>query len=473
MTSRAGGLLELVARGKKDLFFTANPVVSRFHSVYTRAAPFTRETYIAKPRNDAEWGHWVDFDIEHRGDLLSETYLRIELPTWLPGGAAAINPTGIVTDASGVTFGYCNNVGFQCINKIQLFNDQILIHEMYGEYLDWRLRQSYTMSTTFVVAADVGSREESALAIGRSSTPQRNLRVPIPMLGWQHLGDPGLPLIALRNQRFRMRIHFRNLEEIVVSSDRRLRPAPWGGKPLRVQAKKDGPIDTSMVTLSHAAVKKPCVSLECTYKYVAPDVATFLKAGVWHIPFYTVQFQENTIEDNALTAAATSSVETFNFPIKADFIGATDHMLLGFRSEACTQAGERSVLRSVDDKPYVRTIRLNVANIDRLKQWNVDILRDVSAYWKQMRGALDLDSGVSSGRLQEIYTLTFGGFDFDRPVGTLNFTRAVQPTVFLTLNSIPYDPRNISRKTFSLLYTRSWNVFVIGNGIGKMMFDDS
>ena len=472
MTSRAGGLLELVARGKKDLFFTANPVVSRFHSVYTRAAPFTRETYIAKPRNDAEWGHWVDFDIEHRGDLLIETYLRIELPTWLPGGAAAINPTGIVTDADGITFGYCNNIGFQCISKIQLFNDQILIHEMYGEYLDWRLRQSYTMSTTFVVAADVGSRGESPLAIGRSSTPQRSLRVPIPMLGWQHLGDPGLPLIALRNMRFRMRIHFRNLDEIVVSSDRRLRPTPWGGKPLRVQAKKDGPIDTSMVTLSYAAVKKPCVSLECTYKYVAPDVATFLKAGIWHIPFYTVQFQQNTIEDNALTAAATSSVETFNFPIKADFIGATDHMILGFRSEACTLAGERSILRSVDDKPYIRTIRLNVANIDRLKQWNTDIMRDVSAYWKQTRGALDLDRS-SSGRLQEIYTLTFGGFDFDRPVGTLNFTRAVQPTVFLTLNSVTYDPRNVSRKTFSLLYTRSWNVFVIGNGIGKMMFDDS
>lgn len=469
MTSRAGGLLELVARGKKDLFFTANPVVSRFHSVYRRAAPFARETYIGKPRNDAEWGRWVDFEIEHRGDLLCETYLRIELPTWLPSAAAAANLRGIVTDADGVTFGYCNNVGFQCITKVQLFNDQILIHEMYGEYLDWRLRQSYTMSTTFVVGGDVGSRGESALAIGRSASPHV-LRVPIPMLGWQHLGDPGLPLIALRGQRFRVRVHLRNLDEIVVASDHRLRPAPWGGKPLRVQATQGGAVDTSMVTLPYTVVKKPCVSLECTYKYVAPDVATFIKAGTWHIPFYTVQFQENTIEDNALTAAATSSVETFNFPIKADFIGAADHMLLGFRSEACTLAGERNILRSVADTPYIRTIRLNVANIDRLKQWSTDIMRDVSAYWKQTRGALDLDS---SGRLHEIYTLTFGGFDFDRPAGTMNFTRAVQPTVFLTLNSIPYDPRNISRKTSSLLYARSWNVFVIGGGIGKMMFDDS
>jgi hypothetical protein len=471
MTTRAGGLFELVARGKKDLFFTANPVVSRFHSVYIRAAPFTRETYVAKPRNDAEWGRWVDFEIEHRGDILSETYLRIELPTWLPSGAVAASPRGLVTDADGVTFGYCNNVGFQCVSKVQFFNDQIMIHEVYGEYLDWRLRQSYTMSTAFVVAQDVGSRDDSALAIARSASP-RTLRVPIPVLGWQHLGDPGLPLVALRNQRFRLRVHFRPLEDIVVASDRRLRPAPWGGKPLRVQATAAGPVDTSMTTLPYSAVKKPCVSLECGYKYVGADVATYLKAGTWHIPFYHVQFQESTIEDNVMTAAATSSVETFRFPILADFIGAVDHMLLGLRSEASTMAGERLVLRSVDDTPFVRTVRLNVANIDRIKAWPVDVLRDVAAYWKQTRGALDAGGG-DSGRLQEIYTLAFGGFDFDRPTGTLNFTRAVQPTVFLTLNSVGHDPRNISRKTLALLYARSWNVFQIGGGLGKAMFDDS
>lgn len=323
------------------------------------------------------------------------------------------------------------------------------------------------MSTTFVVADDVGSRSDSALAIGRAATP-RPLRVPIPILGWQHLGDPGLPLIALRNQRFRMRVHFRNLEELVVASDGRIRPAPWGGKSLRVQASNSGPVDTSMVTLALTTMKKPCVSLECGYTYVGADVSTYLRAGSWHIPFYHVQFQESTIEDNVLTAAVNSTVQV---PILADFIGSVDHMLLGFRSEACTLAGQRHVLRSVDNAPFVRTIRLNIANIDRIKAWSTEIYRDVASYWKQTRGALDL--AAPDGRLQEIYTLTFGGFDYDRPVGTLNYTRAVQPTLFLTLNSINYDPRIVSRKTFALLYARSWNVFEIKNGIGKMMFDDS
>ena len=33
MTTRTGGLLELVARGKKDLFFTNNPTVPYYHNV--------------------------------------------------------------------------------------------------------------------------------------------------------------------------------------------------------------------------------------------------------------------------------------------------------------------------------------------------------------------------------------------------------------------------------------------------------
>ena len=94
MSSRSGGLIELVARGKKDLYFSQNPLVSYFHSVYRTASPFTKEIYVITPRNVPEWGRYVDFDIEHRGDLMKHMYLRVQLPTWLPPLAAAANPAG-------------------------------------------------------------------------------------------------------------------------------------------------------------------------------------------------------------------------------------------------------------------------------------------------------------------------------------------------------------------------------------------
>lgn len=462
MSSRSGGLLELVARGKKDVFFTANPKTSFFHSVYKRAAPFSKEIYITKPRNIPEWGHWTEFELEHRGDLARAFYLRLELPTWLPGSAVAANGNGLVTDASGITFGYCNNVGFQIIDRIQVFQDTVLLHELYGEYLDWRLRQSYGMATTFTLAQDIGSRPETALAIGRSAT-HGLLRVPLPLLGWQHLYEPGFPLVCCRSQRFRIRILFRKVTDVVVASDGRLRPQPWGGKPLRIQTASGGPIDTSQVTLPFESMKSLGASLESTQVYLPADVTMALKAQRHVIPFLTVQAQQTTIEDNMLTAAATPGFAMFSMPIPVEFIGNVDRLLLGFRSEAATLAGQRGTLT-----PAARTVRLNIAGLDRIKQWPVSLYREVSAYWKNARLGLE-----ASGTAQEVYTLTFGGFDYEVPAGTLSFTRAVLPTLYLTLASLPFDTRNISRKTFALVYAESWNVFAVENGKGRMLFDDS
>lgn len=464
MTSRSGGLLELVARGKKDIFFTTNPKVSFFHNVYMKSAAFSKEIYVQKPRNIPDWGHTTEFELEHRGDLVREFYLRIQLPTWLPSAAMTVNPTGLVSDPSGVTYGYCNNIGFQMIDKVQVYNDQVLLHEIYGEYLDWRLRQSYSYGATYLVGAEIGSRDESPLAIGRAATPGL-LRVPLPILGWQHLGDPGLPLVALRGQRFRIRVLLRKLEEVVVASDGRLHPAPWGGKPLAVQASKNGPVDTSMVTLPRTAMKNIDLALESAQIYVPADVQVWLKAQRLTFPFLTSQFRSYIIEDNQMTAAATTGFANFSYPMEMDFIGSVDRLLLGFRSEAASCAGQRTTLI-----PAARSIRLNIANIDRVKTFPVSTFREVTAYWKNKRLALDLSDQLVAA---EIYTLTFGGYDYEFPAGTLNFTRAVLPTLYLSLAALPFDTRNISRQTTALLYAESWNVFAISGGKGAMMFDDS
>ena len=465
MTSRSGGLLELVARGKKDVFFTANPVVSFFHSVYMRSAAFSKEIYVVKPRNIPEWGHWVDFDIDHRGDLARQFYLRISLPTWLPIGAITANKTGRVSDLSGVTFGYCNNVGFQMLGAIQIYQDQVLIHEAYGEHLDWRLRQSYGLATTLLVNAETGGYEETPLGIARSATPEL-LRIPIPVLGSQHIGDPGLPMVALKGQRYRIRIYLQNLEDVIVASDGRLRPNPWS-MPLRVQT--SSAIDTSQTTLAKPAMKGIDISLESTQIYVPADVQVFLKSQTLRFPFQTVQFQEFTIEDNQLTAAAPPFTINFQFPMSVDFIGSVDRLLLGCRSEASTLAGQRTNLRPAPgfSTRFVNSMRLNIANIDRVRQSDVSAFREVASYWKNCR------TGFDNNLPHEIYTISFGGYDHGEPAGTLNFTGATLPTLYLTLAPTAYDTRNISRKASVLLYAESWNMFAITGGKGKMMFDDS
>jgi len=468
MTSRSGGLMELVSRGKKDIFFTANPKTSFFHSVYIRSVPFTKEIYITQPRNAPDWGRWVDFDIDHRGDLAKYFFLHIQLPTWLPPAAVAVNRTGIVTDASGVTFGYTNSIGLQVISKIQIFQDQVLIHETYGEYLTWRQRQKAETGQVFLMNDEVGSRYETPLAIGRSATLPE-LRVSIPIIGTEDAFEPGIPLVALSQQRWRIRIHLRKLNEVVVASDGRLQPQPWGGKPLRIQATPGGPVDTTQVTLPLEAVQPILMTLESTQLYLPRDANLWLKAQTLRIPYTNVRHEEFTIEDNSFTAASPPYLATVQLPFTVDMIGSVSRMLVGLRSYASTLAGQRNVLTSSDGSPFVTSLRLNISNIDRIKQWEIAVFREVTSYWKNIRMGMDFAYPIP----HDVYNITFGAFDTAQPAGTLQFTRAVLPVLYPILAPIPMDPRNKSRKTYLITYGDAWNVFEIAGGKGRMMFDDT
>jgi len=207
-----------------------------------------------------------------------------------------------------------------------------------------------------------------------------------------------------------------------------------------------------------------------------------LKSTILRFPFMTTQFQQYIIEDNTMTAAFFSPAGTVNYTMAIDFIGSVSRLFLGFRTEANTQAGNLTNLRppglgltatnQIDAivPNFITSMRLNIANIDRIKSWPYAIFREVTSYWKNTRMALDL---VDANKPEEIYTVTFGGYESDNPAGTLNFTRATNPILYLILNAIPYDKRIVSRKTYALLYAESWNVFEIQGGRGRCMFDDS
>jgi hypothetical protein len=168
-----------------------------------------------------------------------------------------------------------------------------------------------------------------------------------------------------------------------------------------------------------------------------------------------------------MTAAALSG-SSFYYNMPLDFIGSMDRLLLGFRTVASTLAGQRTHLKSPSNGEFVTELRLNIANIDRIKKQPISTFRELTSYWKNRRMPLDLSD---CSKPLEVYTLTFGGFDKKIPCGTLNLSRAVLPTIYATLARIPYDERNISRETYALLYGESWNIYEIRNGKGRFMFE--
>jgi len=457
-----GGLLDLVARGKKDTFFTQNPKISFFHSVYPRSPAFTQEIRYTQPRNNPEWGRWVDFEIEAVGDIMRNPVLLIDLPTWLPPPQAAANPTSYTTDVSGVQYGYIQDIGALMIEKVQFFNDQILMHEFWGQWLEWRT----AMRNKSSIYGAVGGRHGiGPAAKGKAATPPR-LRVYLPLMGNQFPDDAGFPMTALSSQRFRIRVYLRRLEEVIEASDGRLKPQPWDRDFLQQTSSATPP--QPFRTLQRSKIGGPIITLETTQIYIPREAQEFLRHTVMRLPFIQTQLVEHTIEDNKWYPVVNTN-STVSIPIRLDFIGAVSRLTVGLLTDASLQANQLYQTNAPSGGPsaFLRTIRLNMGTQDRLNEWSVNTWRDVANYYKNQKEGRD-----PNGNPFNVYTLTFGPEDSVRPMGTFNMSRTDASVLYITLDAIATDPRTNTRKTYVYIYGEAWNICEIKDGKGKIIFAD-
>jgi len=462
--SSGGGLLDLVSRGKKDTFFTQNPKISYFHSVYPKQPAFTQEIRITQARNNQDWGKWTDFEIEAIGDIVKHFVLLIDLPTWLPIAQALNNPTSITTDLNGVEYGYTQDIGTALIDKVQVFNDQLLLHEFWGQWLNWRAGQQPQKA---IYGRLNGRRPPGPNSIAKNATPQR-LRVYLPIMGNQFQDDMGLPVTALRNQRFRIRVYLRKLEEVIEASDGRLHPKPWAQTFKQQTSRNSQP--HQFQTLQRNEIPGPVLSLETTQVYIPRDSQEYLRRTVLYLPFQEVQQCAFTIEDVKWLPVINTNVSVI-LPLPLDFIGPTSRITVGAQTEASIFAGQHYQLNppSGGANSFLRNLRLNMGTIDRINRWTDIILRDVANYYKSFTESRDPNDGVNN-----IYTMTFGPKEKEqhRPLGTFNLSRSLQATLYVDLAAIAADPRLNSRKSFIIVYGESWNIFEIKDGKGKVMFAD-
>lgn len=482
--SSGGGLLDLVARGKKDTFFTSNPKICHFHSVYQRQPAFTQEIRITQPRNNADWGKYVDFDIEPIGDIVKHFVLLINIPSWLPPEQARQNSTSITSDLNNITYGYTQDIGTAIIDKVQVFNDQILLHEFWGTWLNWRSGQQINSP---IYASLQGRHPPTQNEIAKAATPINPIRVNLPIIGNQSPDDKGFPLTAVTKQRFRIRVHLNKLEDLIESSDNQFKPKPWD-KTFQQQTSRNQSQPTQFQTLQRYQIKPPTLSLETTQVYIPRDCQEYIKRTVLSLPFQMTQQCIFTVEDNKWLPAL--NINTIvSIPLPLDFIGPTSRITVGIQSEANQMSNQRYILSAPSlpatslpaislpntsvpsNQHFIQDIRLNMGTIDRINQWSATIMRDVANYYKN-----DKENRDPFGNPLNIYTLTFGPKETQttqyRPLGTLNLSRSLEATLYVDLAAVSADPRSNSRKAFIIVYGESWNIFEIRDGQGKVLFAD-
>jgi hypothetical protein len=222
--SAEGSLFELVCRGNKDKFFFSDSTDSKciFDNSYVSQAATTTELRRVPPRSTVDFGRTVEFDVDLVGDVMTNPSILILLPTWLPPQIAAVAGSSIISDASGVTYGYTNGIAYFLFDTIQLFQDNILLQEFSGDSL-WAMSQNQgTYANKFIESDLTGQHDGSSLSIARNAAPGR-LRLELPLIGCQD-GDSGFPQRALQSHTYRVRCKLRKLEDLIESSDGRFKP---------------------------------------------------------------------------------------------------------------------------------------------------------------------------------------------------------------------------------------------------------
>lgn len=244
--SNSGGLLQLVATGRQDIYLSGNPQTTFFKQVYRRHTNFSIETQRIPFDTAVDFNKLIKTNIPRSGDLLSQLYLEILLPEITPTGPVADQvgiatepPTDYATIRDSVS--WVNGVGFAMIDYISVWVGQQEVDRHYGEYLYLWTQLTTPGSKRAGVNYMSGTQE-----VFNDTTQSGPLHLFIPLQFW-FCKNPGLalPLIALQSTDIKIYIKLRNGYDMVFRNS--LENAVLNGTTLPASIIDKPPIITDMI----------------------------------------------------------------------------------------------------------------------------------------------------------------------------------------------------------------------------------
>jgi hypothetical protein len=219
--SNSGGLLQLVATGRQDIYLSGNPQTTFFKQVYRRYTNFSMETQRISLDTATEFGKLITTTIPRNGDLLSQLYLEISLPAITPEGpSASTTYCGVTTSpptdyaANPPAVSYVNGIGYAMIDYISIWIGQQEIDRQYGEFLYLWTQLTTPGSKYNGVQQMIGQQQ-----VYTQSSQSGPLQLFIPLYFW-FCKNPGLalPLLALQATPIKLYIRLKNGTDMVFSN---------------------------------------------------------------------------------------------------------------------------------------------------------------------------------------------------------------------------------------------------------------
>ena len=457
-----GALYESIARGNKDVYFvsqTLQDAVNPFETRYDRRPAFLNELRRNVPLNSTDFGRSCEFEFEVAGELFLEATILIDLPTWLPPEIAAKNTdwnyyinTPTTTPR---TYGYTRGIAYFLFSSIQIFQDKVLLYESSGDNL-WASELSRgSLNSARVTQALSGQLgfDSDTTDLSRLATPGR-LRLKIPIPG----NARGLPTCAMKQQKFRLKLTLRTLEECVeCSDDSVVHPAPWS-EPLFQMLDRATDTTTTFTPLPRELIGKPVLTLETRHVYMDAESRAKYEAEKHEIP-YSVLYENTYTFSGAFAIRVVKDIDA-EHPASRMFwyIRTWDNL---YRNRRWATSDERN--------PYYGSATFLIAGRDREAAAAPILWNTLVPFAKEERdpgfslGEMNWDLGPGTGRTAPHIPV---------PEGSINFSTAEKPAFSIFLR-YPNIASIFDTKTVELnLVVNSWVLYTIEDNRGFVAFSN-
>ena len=425
--TQGGGLLQLVAQGKQDVFLTGNPQVTWFKMVYRRYTNFSIESQIMQFDNQADFGRKITCLLQRKGDLLGPLWLEIKLPA-------------LVDSVTGAPLSYTNATAHALIQEISFEIGAQEIDKQTGEWME--MWSNYTVTTDKREGWNTMIGKTSGTSQGNSPAAMVNLFGPlwlyVPLRFW-FCKNPGLylPLLAIQYHPIRINITLRPLQQMFVNDNPTISPCDAQAAPASI------------------------ISMEMYGDFIHLDIEE-RRRFVANAHEYLIEQVQYTSSYAIDTAATTVQIPMeFNHPIRELYwviqrnMAVNAHQWFNYTN---LSIGELPSYYVTDYQNLITTALLKIEGYDRFDIRSAEYFRLVQPY--QYHTVVPFEDYVYS------YSFCFRPEDI-QPNGSMNASRLDTMTLQLEMNMNVTPARGTA---VARIYALNHNVLRIVDGFGGLLF---
>ena len=197
-----GGLIQLVAYGKEDLFLTRDPQITYFKITYKRHTNFSKEDVPHRFLTEPNFGEIFSTIIPKDADIINNATLKLTIPE-------------INNDNDIIEYAWVKKLGFAIIDYIEISIDGKVIDKHYGEWMNiWSELTTNNIEENSIDKL-IGNIPE--LFTFSKNKPSYTLYIPIYLWFCRNSGL-GLPIVALQFSDIRINIKFHKLNDVLLST---------------------------------------------------------------------------------------------------------------------------------------------------------------------------------------------------------------------------------------------------------------